>query len=177
MFNIYKPSKGFVWTRSRIILAFILVDSLILFLIYTLGIKKSMVAHFFSWFSIFPFVAYFINMWFPEQLKGKLEGKLIFEKEKITIDNIGYPIEEVKYIEIIPNDYKGKYIDRNAFDGMFSQGCNNKLKIRLLNNQEKCFFFQRQHPRELLYISDQLNYYIEKGLLTKKERNNILNYN
>ncbi len=175
MFNIYKPSKGFVWTRSRIILAFLLVDILILLLIYTSGIKKDMVSRFFGWFTILPFVAYFINMWFPEQLKGKLEGKLIFEIEKITIDNIVYPIEELKYIEIIQNDYKGKYIDRNAFDGMFSQVCNNKLKIRLLNNQEKHCLFQREYPRELLYISDQLNYYIEKGLLTKEARNSILN--
>ncbi|MGG5210272.1 hypothetical protein ACQWU4_15220 [Chryseobacterium sp. MIQD13] len=152
-----------------------------LFILYILKIPEKQIPGWLSWVVFTPmmvgFLGYMINIWFPEQLKGKIEGKLIFEKEKITINNEVFLIKDLKYVEIIQNDHKGRYIFHNAFDGMFSQGCNNTLKIRLLNNLEKKCFFQINHPRELLQISDQLNFYIENGLLTKEARNSTLNYN
>jgi len=181
-FNIYIPSENFVWTRSRIILILMTISFIsIFFLLYILKIPEKQIPRWLG-FGIFApmligFLGYLINMWFPEELKGKIKGKLIFEKEKITIDNEVFLIKDLKYIEITQNDHKGRYISRNAFDGMFSQGCNNTLKIRLLNNLEKKCFFQINHPRELLQISNQLNFYIENGLLTKEARNTTLNYN
>ncbi|WP_265131364.1 hypothetical protein [Chryseobacterium oranimense] len=180
-FNIYIPSKNFVWTRSRIILILMAISFVsIFFLVYILKIPEKQIPRWLGLSISAPmligFLGYLINMWFPEELKGKIEGKLIFEKEKITIDNEVFLIKDLKYIEIIQNDHKGRYISRNAFDGMFSQGCNNILKIRLLNNLEKKCFFQINHPRELLQISNQLNFYIENGLLTKEARNTTLNY-
>ncbi|BAP30565.1 uncharacterized protein CHSO_1528 [Chryseobacterium sp. StRB126] len=118
-----------------------------------------------------------INIWFPEELKGKIEGKLIFEIDKITINNEILSTEDIKRIQISICDYKKKLIRYNQFDGAFSQGCRNELIITLLNNQKKSCFFQIQQPKEMLQIINQIEHYTKRGLLTKEEENNILNYN
>lgn len=180
-FNIYKPSETFVWTRERIFGVLIFLPLLTLvFITWILQIPDNKVPDWFSPIISIPILTAFIggaiNIWFREELKGKIEGKLIFEKEKITIDNEVFWIKDLKYIEITQNNYAGKYIFRNGFDGMFSQGCKNELRIRLKKNQEKRCLFQILQKRELLQTSDLLNYYIEKGLLTKEARNATLNY-
>jgi hypothetical protein len=182
VFNIYKPAKGFLWTRERIIYILLGVPFLVIaFALYILGIPEKEMPKWFLWIIGPPLcigiVGSIINVWFPEQLKGKVEGKLIFEKNKITIDNEVFLTKDLKYIEIIQNDHKGRYIFRNGADGMFSQGCNNKLKIKALDNQERHILFQIKQMRELLQISNQLNAYIEQGLMTKEARNSTLNYN
>ncbi|MDP9960895.1 hypothetical protein [Chryseobacterium lathyri] len=181
-FNIYKPSENFVWTRSRIIWGLVIIPLIcIFFVLHILKIPEKQIPDWLRQGIFAPmltgFLGYLINIWLPEELKGKIKGKLIFEKEKITIDQEIFLIKDLKYVEIVQNDHKGRYIFSNAFDGMFSQGCNNTLKIRLLNNLGKKCFFQINHPRELLQISNQLNFYIENGLLTKEARNSTLNYN
>ncbi|MCA6065544.1 hypothetical protein JI747_000050 [Chryseobacterium sp. RG1] len=182
-FHIYKPTKGFVWTRARVCY-FLVIFSLLLmgFVLYVLKIPDQEIPKWFLWI-VTPLlciggVGGFINKLFPEELKGKIEGKLIFENEKITVDNETFFIKDIKHLEISPNDYEGKKIYRNGFSGMFLQGCNNTLKIRIFNNQERKCFFQIRQPRELLQISNQLNHYIDNyGLLSKEARNHILNYN
>lgn len=182
-FNIYKPSTGFVWTRARICYLLIVFPLLLIgFVLYVLKIPDQEIPKWFSWIITPPLcigiIGGFINIFFPEELKGKIEGKLIFENEKITIDNEIFFIKELKHLEIVQNNHEGRYIYRNGFSGMFSQGCNNILKIRDLNNQERKCFFQIRQPRELLQISNQLNHYIDNyGLLSKEARNHILNYN
>lgn len=181
-FIIYKPAKGFVWTRERILYTLLFVPFLaITFVLYILRIPDKEIPKWLSLMINIPIIigviGAFINVWFHEQLKGKLDGKLIFEKEKITIDNEVFWTKDLQYVEITQNNYKGKYIPRNGADGMFSQGCNNTLKIRLSNHQEKRILFQIKEPRELLQISNQLNCYIEQRLMTKEARNSTLNYN
>ncbi len=182
-FNIFKPSKGLVWTRARICYLLILFSLLIMgFTLYVLKIPDNELPGWFLWLSASPLcfagIGGCVNMLFPEELKGKIDGKLVFENEKITIDNEIFFIKDVKHIEISQNSHQGKLIPKNGFEGMFSQGCNNILKIRIANNQEQKCFFQIKQPRELLQISNQLNHYIDKyDLLTKEARNNILNYN
>lgn len=182
-FNIYKPSTGFVWTRARICYLLIIFPLLLIgFILYILQIPDQEVPQWVSWI-ITPLLCIgciggFINIFFPEELKGKIEGKLIFENEKITIDSETFLIKNIKHLEISQNDHQGKYLYKNGFNGMFSQGCNNILRIRDFNNQERRCFFQIRQPGELLQISNQLNYYIDQyGLLSKEARNNILNYN
>lgn len=182
VFNIYKPAVGFLWTRERIIYVLIGIPFLVIaFTIYILGIPDKEMPKWFLWIIGPPLfvgtIGGFINVWFHEELKGKIEGKLIFEKDKITIDNEIFWTKDLKYVEITQNDHRGRYITRNGADGMFSQGCNNKLKIRLSNNKEKYILFQIKQMRELLQISNQLNAYIEQGLMTKEVRNSTLNYN
>lgn len=147
VFNIYKPAKGFVWTREKIIYVLIGIPFLALaFAIYILGIPDKELPKWFLWMIGLPLciglIGGFINFWFPEELKGKIEGKIIFEKDKITIDNEIFWTKDLKYIEVTQNNYRGRYIPRNGFDGMFSQGCNNMLKFRTLNNYERHVLFQ-----------------------------------
>ncbi|WP_172277034.1 hypothetical protein [Chryseobacterium sp. LAM-KRS1] len=180
-FNIYKPANGFVWTRERLIYILIGIPFLtVAFVLYILKVPEKEIPGWFAWIIGIPmfiaFIGGFINVWFPEQLKGRMEGKLIFEKEKITVDNEVFLTQNLKYVEIVQNDHKGRFIIRNGADGAFSQGCNNYLKIRLLDNEERKVLFQIKQPGELLQISNQLNFYIEQGLMTKEARNNILNY-
>ncbi|ASK32407.1 hypothetical protein CEY12_20995 [Chryseobacterium sp. T16E-39] len=180
IFTIYKPTKGFVWTRARIIYVLFALPLLFMAPAFILGIPDKEIPHWLLWIAFPPmFIALIgscINIFFPEELKGQLQGKLIFEKEKITIDNEVFSTKDLQYIEIIQNDHKGRYIGRNGLDGQFSQGCNNQLKIRRLNYEERLVFFQIKQIRELLQISNQLNYYIELGLMTKEARNSTLNY-
>lgn len=182
IFNIYYPSKKFVWTRSRIIwiLMFISLISM-LFILYILKIPEKQIPGWLSWIVFTPlivgFLGYMINIWFPEQLKGKIEGKLIFEMDQIIINNEILFVKDIKRVQILISDYKKKFISYNQFDGAFSQGCKNELIITLLNNQKKSCFFQIQQPKEMLQMINQLDHYTEMGLLTKGEGSKILNYN
>ncbi|RLJ31760.1 hypothetical protein CLU97_1199 [Chryseobacterium sp. 7] len=181
-FNIYNPSKNFVWTRSRIIWVLMIFSLVSIF--FVLNILKIPEKQIPQWLgcSIFTpmilgFLVYMINIWFPEELKGKIDGKLIFEIDKITINNEILFTKDIKRIQISISDYKKKFIRYNQFDGAFSQGCKNELIIILLNNQKKSCFFQIQQPKETLQMVNQLDHYTKMGLLTKEEENNILNYN
>lgn len=180
-FNIYIPSKNFVWTRSRIIWTLVIIPVIsMFFILYILKIPEKQIPSWLAWTIFAPlfigFSGYLVNIWLTEELKGEMAGQLIFEMDKITINNEILAINDIKRIQISINDYKGKLILNNQFDGIFSHGCKNKLIITLLNNQNKSCFFQLKQPKEMVQMVNQLNYYTKLGLLTKEEGNQILNY-
>lgn len=179
-FNIYKPAKGFKWTREKILGMLLLVPFFVLaFIVYILQIPDKEIPKWIRWILCLPafigLVGFIINFWLPSELKGKIEGKLIFEKDTITIDNALFFTKDLKYIEIIKKDYRGQMLPFNGLDGVFSQGCNNQLIIGLLDGTKQSCFFQIQYAQEMLQIINQLEYYTQQGLLNQKEGNTILN--
>lgn len=179
-FNIYKPAKGFVWTRERIIgMLFLVPFFMMAFMVCILQIPDKEIPKWVGWILSLPafigLLCFIINFWLPSELKGKIEGKLIFEKDKIIIENAIFLTKDLKYIEINKKDYRGQMLAFNGLNGVFSQGCNNELIIGLLNGTKQSCFFQIQYSREMLHIINQLEHYTKQGLLNQKEGNKILN--
>jgi hypothetical protein len=110
-----------------------------------------------------------------EELKGKLQGNIIFEKEKITIENNVYSLREIRLIKFYGYDYADMVITNNFPDGLFSNGVNNNLTIILNSGIIITVDFQRNHESDMRKIIHELNYYYKEGKMIKENYLNTIN--
>ena len=149
-FEIYHKKEGFYWTTDRIVYS-IIIPCIVLFFIknhfwgsegdlFDKIVSFSMIGAFFygTVMKLSGFVRH-------QPLKGKLEGTLILEMDKISIDNQVYNLDEIKKIEISNGDYRGQflYTSKGSFEANLSQGVNNKIYITLNSGEIiSCAFLQ-----------------------------------
>lgn len=169
-YRIYKKSEKFVWTRARILLGLICVIALIYGVQYL--VSKDIVFNLFNK-ALFVLLCLclalgLINNFLREELKGKLQGNIIFEKEKITIENIEYCLTDIRLIKFYGYDYVDMVIANNFPDSLFSSGVNNNLTIILDSGIIISTNFQRNHESDMRKIIFQLNYYYEEGKMIKE---------
>ncbi|MBK9510039.1 MAG: hypothetical protein IPO04_11560 [Cytophagaceae bacterium] len=87
-----------------------------------------------------------------ENLKGEFKGFLEFKNDGIFIDEKFYEVTNIKNIEIINEDYKGKLIlkSRLDFDNSLSNGVDNLLRFSTINPVENIeVSFQQNEKSEL----------------------------
>lgn len=94
----------------------------------------------------------FYGMFNYENLKGEFKGFLEFKNDGIFIDEKFYEVTNIKNIEIINEDYKGKLIlkSRLDFDNSLSNGVDNLLRFSTINPVENIeVSFQQNEKSEL----------------------------
>src|SRR5690606_5674666 len=170
-FNIFKKKKGIYWTNTLIVYS-ILVPCLILFLMKKeIGLEENNIDAILICLIIGSF-AYGCIMKLSglaryEPLKGKLDGLLILEMNKISIDNQIYNLEEIKKIEIFNYDYQArfKYTSRGSFEANLSRGVENEIVITLNSNvSEKCFFYQYNRDDMHIAKNQLINYHLKSKI-------------
>ena len=165
-FNIFE--KQFVWTRTNIINCIILI--LVLIILFTSLILKIEKSIFLTYLLIITFIFYligltlkFINFNQIQQLKGKLSGKFIFEKDYIQINEKRINLEEIKKIEISGVDWIGlrstNYILYYNYENGLSNGTKNYLIIEYNNNTKLKIQFQQNNACEFKEIKEVIKHY------------------
>ena len=165
-FNIFE--KQFVWTRTNIINCIILI--LVLIILFTSLILKIEKSIFLTYLLIITFIFYligltlkFINFNQIQQLKGKLSGKFIFEKDYIQINEKRINLEEIKKIEISGVDWIGlrstNYILDYNYENGLSNGTKNYLIIEYNNNTKLKIQFQQNNACEFKEIKEVIKHY------------------
>lgn len=165
-FNIFE--KQFVWTRTNIINCIILI--LVLIILFTSLILKIEKSIFLTYLLIITFIFYligltlkFINFNQIQQLKGKLSGKFIFEKDYIQINEKRINLEEIKKIEISGVDWIGlrstNYILDYNYENGLSNGTKNYLIIEYNNNTKLKIQFQQNNACEFKEIEEVIKHY------------------
>ncbi len=110
-----------------------------------------------------------INSLLRQQLKGKLEGEIIFDYEEIIIGEESYNLADIRLIKIDIRNYKGQLISSDAgFWEMFSNGVNNELTVILNSGQVIKCNFQLNYEREIIRANKELRNYVDEGKLLKK---------
>jgi len=100
-------------------------------------------------------------------LKGELISELVFQKDKILIDDTGYHLDNIKKISIENTfDYKGRYTySKGNFDGSLSNGVENELLIYLNNDEKIQVNFQQVNEDDILNEREILIHYSNRGKL------------
>ncbi|WLD23207.1 hypothetical protein NU10_10875 [Flavobacterium dauae] len=151
-FDIFKKKKGIYWTNTLIVYSIAIPCLLVEFI-------KYIILDFEQKKNIFDDILFYIALGSlgyglvmgvsgfvrHQPLKGKLEGSLILEDDKITIDHEAYRLDEIKKIKILNYDYYSKFNfpTRGSFEASLSRGVDNKFEI-ILNSGEivSCAFCQ-----------------------------------
>ena len=165
-FNIFE--KQFVWTRTNIINCIILI--LVLIILFTSLILKIEKSTFLTYLLIITFIFYLIGVTLKltnfnniQQLKGKLTGKFIFEKDYIQINEKRINLEEIKKIEISGVDWIGlrstNYILGYNYENGLSNGTKNYLIIEYKNNAKLKIQFQQNDAFEFKEIEEVIKHY------------------
>jgi hypothetical protein len=165
-FNIFE--KQFVWTRTNIINCIILI--LVLIILFTSLILKIEKSIFLTYLLIITFIFYLIGLTLKfmnfnqiQQLKGKLSGKFIFEKDYIQINEKRINLEEIKKIEISGVDWIGlrstNYILDYNYENGLSNGTKNYLIIEYNNNTKLKIQFQQNNACEFKEIKEVIKHY------------------
>ena len=149
-FEIYHKKEGFYWTNNRIVF-FGFTFCFLLFIIkyHVLGLKENSIFDKVVGFSALGSFAYGIVMKIIgivryKPLRGKLEGLLILEMDKISIGNQVYNLDDIRTIKILNYDYYGRAeFERYSFEANLSRGVDNKFEITLNSGEIiSCAFFQ-----------------------------------
>jgi len=170
-FKIFIKSKKLTLKRGSILFAAFLFSFVIFSIkVYLIGKTESdIVEKFFGFILIVLLVLGLINSITRQQLDGKLEGKIIFDSEKIVIGDTTYNLADIRIIKIDIRNYKGQLISSDAgFWEMFSNGVNNEVNITLNSGEVIKCYFQINYQREILRANKSLKNYVDKGKLLKK---------
>ncbi len=165
-FNIFE--EKFVWTRTRIINYTILIIFLgIASIALIFKIEKSTI---FNFLLILCILFYLIGGFLKfkginqnEQLKGKLNGKIIFEKENIVINDQKINLSDIKKIEIEGVDWldlrKTNYSMGFNYENGLSNGTKNYLIIKFNDNKKQKIQFQKNNACEFKEIEEVIKHY------------------
>ncbi len=165
-FKIFE--KQFVWTRTNIInFSILFLVLIILFISLIIKIEKSTHLTFllitvFAFYLIGIFLK-FMNFNRVQQLKGKLTGNLIFEKDYIQINENKISLENIKKIEITGVDWVGlrntNYLLSYNYENGVSNGIENYLLIEYNNNTNQKIQFQQNDACEFDEIQEIIKHY------------------
>ncbi len=91
-----------MWTRSRIAFTIFLISFGIFSLkVYVIAPTESdIIEKIFGFIMVGTIALGLINSLMQQQLQGKLEGKLIFDTDKIIIDNDVYKLNEIRLTKL-----------------------------------------------------------------------------
>ncbi len=166
-FSIYTSTKTrfqkifFDWLLNLLIMLFFLgviylnaiyVKSEI-FIIFTFGVA---------------FLTSIITKITKEPLLGDLDKKLLFEEDKITVDNREVSLDLIKKIEISNYDCDERLTRTNGYDYFnlgTSNGTDNWLVITYKNETEEKIFFYQRNLDDMNRMETLLVHYHQVGIL------------
>ena len=187
-YNLYIPGNKFYITPDKVIF------SLMLLFLFPALIEFWVLQHNNDELSLFSKICLYIvpviviaaivvsarNIHRHEPLKGTISGRIIFEKERIIVDNLPFLINEVEKISVRFSDYKSLRKTYRGFNGKLSNGIDNEIIIELPGGEIQVYFFQVEDRLGAEPIRDELiNYHLSGKLhfLNLIELLNITDYN
>lgn len=189
-FSIYHKSKRFHPTTNQIFYTFNIVI-IIIWIVLEKIIKTKEYNHFFG-FSIGISLLIAISLMLigkvkSPPLRGKLDGFISFDKNRIIVNHEVFYLTDIKIIKITNDDYFGKikYLGKGDFNASFSNGVDNELLIELNNSEVKLYNFEiynsddfQKVKNELVvyYLNEKLEFSILLNLLGLEEKEEIDNF-
>lgn len=109
-------------------------------------------------------------------LTGEFQGKIVFEKDGITIDDEFYDINLIDNIEFSCSDFYGK-LKWDTTEIVFnrrSRGTSNFVEIRTKGILPKRYYFKISYEGEIRLIKPVINGYLEKGKISLKNVDEVM---
>ncbi len=172
-FEIFIPDKKFNLTNNKVIYGvFVLGFIPGLFELFVLQHKETGLFSLITIiFSISSFVTgnilNFFGFFKYRPLRGILEGKIVFENDRIIVNGKTYKISELKKVTFSKHrDYVGRkdVYSRNNFNWRLSQGVDNCIEL-YLERKVKVIHFLLIYDYHLRDIQEQLICYYKQGKL------------
>lgn len=166
-FQVFKKKNGFYWTNTSIVYAISFGCLLIYFFkAIVLKIEDAELFDKILFFIALGSFAYGIIMVISgfiryQPLKGKIEGELILERDKIIIQNREVYLNEISLIKILNYDYYGKFSppSKGSFEASLSRGVDNKFEIKLYTGEIIKSFFSQFNRNDMSTAKKHLFYY------------------
>jgi hypothetical protein len=188
-FSIYTKSNKFHWSAETITYSIIFFCcGVLLFKQKVLNLEENLIDKVFTWMAVSTFVfggiLKFYNLCKFEPIRGKFEGYLSFEEDKITVCDEIYPIEKIRKIKISNDDYSGKRVNiskgnlgpvlsngtRNFIIIYFESGESKRHQFELINSDD---FQKVRHEFITYYIYRKIEFDEIANVLGEKSRSEI----
>ncbi|EOG6905748.1 hypothetical protein ACRZOL_002522, partial [Flavobacterium psychrophilum] len=180
-FSIYTKSNKFYWSTETIVYSIIFFCcGVMLFKQKVLNIEENLIDKVFMWLAVSTFafggILKFYNLGRYEPIRGKFEGYLSFEKDKITVCNEIYLIEKIRKIKISNDDYSGKLVNISKGDlgPALSNGTRNLLIIYFESGESKRYQFELINSDDFQKVRQELINYYHLGKIDFDELANVL---
>ena len=145
-----------------------------------LNLEENFIDKIFIWLFIsvfiFSMILKFYNIGRYEAVRGKLEGYLSFEKNKITVCDEIYPIEKIRKIKISNDDYSGKLVNtsKGNLGPALSNGTRNFIIIYFESGESKRYQFELINSHDFQKLRPELISYYLNGMMEFDEVANVL---
>jgi hypothetical protein len=167
-FTIYTKSNKFYWSAEIITYSIIFFCcGVMLFKQKVPNIEENLIDKIFMWLAVTTFmfgvILKFYNFGRFEPIRGKFEGHLSFEKDKITVCEDIYPIEKIRKIKISNDDYSGKLVNtsKGNLGPALSNGTRNFIIIYFESGESKRHQFELINSDDFQKVRQELiNYYL-----------------
>jgi len=179
-FAIFKKVNKFYWSTNKIIyLTIALFLGLTFFKQSILGVEKNGFDTVCVYAAFITFliggICKFWGFTRYKPLRGFLDGYLSFDIDAINVDDLTFPLEDIKKIKISNDDYSGKLqTSKGNLGPALSNGTGNAIILFLESGQTKRIEFELINSNDFQNIRSTLVYYHLKGKLDFWELANIL---
>lgn len=171
-FSIYKKSSKFYWSTNRVVYPILFICFGLIFILEKnkyiqspLG-KTLAIIGLASWGC--GLLLKLINIPKTKPLKGKIEGFITFESDKIFIESKEFLLSEIKTISISNEDYYGKitYAGKGDLNSIRSNGVDNSIILELNSGKTIKSQFQLYNAWDFENIRGILIKYYSEGKLS-----------
>lgn len=171
-FSIYKKSSKFYWSTNRVVYPILFICFGLIFILEKdkyiqcpLG-KTLAIIGLASWGC--GLLLKLINIPKTKPLKGKIEGFITFENDKILIESKEFLLSEIKTISISNEDYYGKitYAGKGDLNSIRSNGVDNYIILELNSGKTIKSQFQLYNAWDVENIRGILIKYYSEGKLS-----------
>lgn len=171
-FSIYKKSSKFYWSTNRVVYPILFICFGLIFILEKnkyiqspLG-KTLAIIGLASWGC--GLLLKLINIPKTKPLKGKIEGFITFENDKIFIESKEFLLSEIKTISISNEDYYGKitYAGKGDLNSIRSNGVDNSIILELNSGKTIKSQFQLYNAWDFENIRGILIKYYSEGKLS-----------
>src|SRR5690554_48272 len=171
-FSIYKKSSKFYWSTNRVVYPILFICFGLIFILEKnkyiqspLG-KTLAIIGLASWGC--GLLLKLINIPKTKPLKGKIEGFITFENDKIFIESKEFLLSEIKTISISNEDYYGKitYAGKGDLNSICSNGVDNYIILELNSGKTIKSQFQLYNAWDFENIRGILIKYYSEGKLS-----------
>lgn len=163
-FEIFEPEeKTFRFTPDRVIGILLLVPLLMLWVFnvnYKLGgVFGTIVTIYFIGVFVAAFFLFMFSFTFYKPLKGKLNGEIQFERDRIVVNGTFFQMQDIRDLDFNLGDYFGKKEIRlyTSVNPRLSQGVDNYVTFIDIKNQNQQIYFKIADPQGQILIAPFIN--------------------